>query len=63
MAHVETGNIHLGSSILHHTEALEINSLEKAVRNTHTGRGLIETHATSLSIKTVKTKRRRMRRT
>lgn len=35
MAHVETGNVHLGSSILHHTEALEINSLEKAVRNTH----------------------------
>lgn len=29
MAHVETRHIHLDSLILHHTEGLEINSLDK----------------------------------
>ena len=34
MAHVETGHIHLGSSILHHTEGLGNKESKKTVRNT-----------------------------
>lgn len=43
MAHVETGHIHLGSSILHHTEGWETKSLKK--RQEHTGtQGQLQAH-------------------
>lgn len=36
MARVETGHIHLRSSILHHTEGLETKSVKEKKRQEHT---------------------------
>lgn len=44
MARVETGHIHLGSSILHHTEGWETKSLKKWLEHTETQGQLLYGH-------------------